>query len=113
MDTETSEVIDRISARIDALEESLRAELRGESAAVRDELGDEIRRESSSIREDLRGEIRRESSAIRQELGAEFRDGLAGVRRHAEVLHESLRDDIRILADGFAVISTKLDSLQR
>ena len=98
MDTETAEVIDRVSARIDALEESVRAEIRGESAAVRDE---------------LRGEIRRESSAIREELRAEFRDGLAGVRRHAEVLHESLRDDIRILADGFAVISIKLDSLQR
>ena len=68
MDIETSEVIDRIGARIDALEASLRAE---------------------------------------------FRDGLAQNRRHTDVLFESLHDDIRILANGFAAISTKLDSLHR
>jgi hypothetical protein len=68
MDIETSEALDRLSTRIDALEASLRAE---------------------------------------------FRDGIAQNRRHTEVLIESVRDDIRILADGFAAISTKLDSLQR
>jgi hypothetical protein len=79
MDIETSEVIDRIGARIDALDASLRAEFRAEFSSVREE----------------------------------FREGLAQNRRHTEVLFESLRDDIRILADGFAAISTKLDSLQR
>ena len=64
MDTETSEVIDRISARIDALEESLRAELRGESAAVRDELRAEIRGESAAIRDALGGEM----SSMRDDL---------------------------------------------
>lgn len=90
MDIETSEVIDRIGARIDALE-----------ASVRDEF--------SSLRADFRADLRAESSALR----AEFRDGLAQNRRHTEVLFESLRDDIRMLADGFAAVSTKLDSLQR
>jgi hypothetical protein len=75
MDIQTSEVIDRIGARIDGLEASLRAE-------------------SSSLR-------------------SEFRNGLAQNRRHTEVLFESLRDDIRMLADGFAAMSTKLDSLQQ
>jgi len=46
-------------------------------------------------------------------LRAEIRDSLEESKRHAQVLQESVRDDIRILADGFAVISTKLDSLQR
>ena len=68
MDTETVDVVERINARIDALEASLRAEIR---------------------------------------------DSLEESKRHAQVLQESVRDDIRILADGFAVISTKLDSLQR
>jgi len=68
MDTETAEVVERINARIDALEASLRAEIR---------------------------------------------DSLEESKRHAQVLQESVRDDIRILADDFAVISTKLDSLQR
>jgi hypothetical protein len=68
MDTETAEVVERINARIDALEASPRAEIR---------------------------------------------DSLEESKRHAQVLQESVRDDIRILADDFAVISTKLDSLQR
>jgi hypothetical protein len=44
---------------------------------------------------------------------AEFRNGFAKNRRYTDVVLESLRDDIRILAEGFATISTKLDSLQR
>ena len=128
---ETSDVIERISARIDELEESLqaairsesaslraesatlrdelRAEIRTESASVRDELRAEICAESAGVKTELRAEIRAESAAVQTELRAEIRDGLAENRRHAEVLHESLRDDIRILAG----LSTKLDSLQR
>lgn len=79
MDTETSEVIERINARIDALEVSLRAEIRGEGASVR----------------------------------ADLREDLAEARRHTDVQFESVRDDIRMLADAFATMSVKLDSLQR
>jgi hypothetical protein len=83
MDVDTSEAIGRLGERIDALEVSLGTE----------------------IREGL--------AETRIELRAEFREGLAESRRHTEVLFESLRDDIRILAEGFAVLSTKLESLQR
>lgn len=79
MDTETSEVIERINARIDALEVSLRAEIRGEGASVR----------------------------------ADLREDLAEARRHTDVQFESVRDDIRMLADAFATMSVKLDSRQR
>ena len=130
MDVETSEAIDRIGERIDALEASLRAEIRGEASSLRAEIRGEssllraesasLRTESASLRDDLRvesaslrGELRNESSSLRTELRAEFREGLAENRRHTEVLFESLRDDIRMLADGFAAMSTKLDSLQR
>jgi hypothetical protein len=65
MDVETSEPIDQLGQRIDALETS---------------------------------------------LNNVFRAGLAENRRHTEVLVESLRDDIRILADGFATLSMRLDS---
>lgn len=75
MDTETSEVIERINTRIDALEVSLRAEIRSESASLR--------------------------------------EAIADGRRHTDVLHESVRDDIRLLAEAFATMSVKLDSLQR
>ena len=78
MDVETSEAIERLGGRIDALDVSLRTE----------------------IREGL------------DESRAEFREAFAEGRRHAEVLFESLRDDIRILAEGFAVLSAKLDALR-
>ena len=90
MDIETSEVIDRIGARIDTLEASLRDEFSS-----------------------LRAEWRDESSSLRADVRAELREGFAESRRHTDVLFESLRDDIRMLADGFAAVSTKLDSLQR
>ena len=69
---------------------------------------DELR----TMRRELSGEI----AAVRRDieiLRAETRDGLAESRRHTEVLFESLRDDIRIIAEGFATVSLKLDSLQR
>jgi hypothetical protein len=52
--------------------------------------------------------------ALDASVRAEFREGLAQNRRHTQVLVvEILRDDIRILAEGFATVTTKLDSLQR
>ena len=86
-----------------------------DTAAAIDRLSDSIVRLEQSSRGDvtqLRGdvtELRRDMTELRVEL----RDGLAENRRHAGVLFESLRDDIRVLAEGFATVSTKLDSLQR
>jgi hypothetical protein len=89
MDVETSEAIEQLGQRIDALEGSLRGEfgsLRGEFGSLRDEFGS---------------------------LRSEFRAGLEENRRHAEVLFESLRDDIRMLAEGFATLTARLDSRHR
>jgi hypothetical protein len=89
MDVETSGAIEQLGRRIDALEGSLRGDfgsLRGEVGSLRDDFGS------------LRGE---------------FRAGLAENRRHAEVLFESLRDDIRMLAEGFATLTARLDSGRR
>ena len=83
MDIETTGALERVHARIDALEQSLRTEIRAEAATVRLELGEEIR------------------------------ESLAAAKRHATVLNESVRDDIRMPAEAFAMVSTKLDSLQR
>jgi len=95
MDVETSGAIEQLGRRIDALEGSLRGEFR----AGLDALGGS-----------LRGEFRAGLDALEGSLHAEFRTGLAENRRHAEVLFESLRDDIRMLAEGFATLTAKLDS---
>lgn len=76
MDVETSEAIERVGQRIDALGRSLRSEFRAGLAET--------------------------ESRLEQRLDEN--------RRHTEVLFESLRDDIRILAEGFATLSAKLDS---
>ena len=83
MDVETSEAIGQLGQRIDALERSLRSEFRAGLA----ELG---------------------SRFDTMESGLEAR--FAESRRHTDVLFESLRDDIRMLAEGFATLSAKLDS---
>jgi hypothetical protein len=35
-----------------------------------------------------------------------------GIRRHADVLHETLRDDIRLLAEGVTALSAKIDTMR-
>lgn len=51
--------------------------------------------------------------ALETSLRVEIRTGFAAVRREMHVLNESVRDDIRILAEGFATLSIKIDSLLR
>lgn len=71
-----------------------------------------IERVSDRI-DSLEHSVRGDMAQLRVDLRTEFREGLAENRRHTQVLFEMLRDDIRILAEGFATVSTKLDSLQR
>jgi hypothetical protein len=107
MDLEISAAIERVGERIDRLEHRIdvfETTMRAEFSAVRTEFG-VVHTEFSAVRTEF--------SAVRTGLRAEFRDGLAEVRRHAEILHETLRDDIRLLAEGFATISVKLDAMQR
>jgi len=87
MDVETSEAIEQIGQRIDALEASLRAEFRAGYS------------QSRQYTEAVFAENRRHTEGL-----------VAETRRHIEVLLESVRDDIRLLAEGFATISAKLNS---
>ena len=90
MDTETATAIERVNDRIDALEVTLRGEFRQGLS----ELSEEFR--------DLHSELR-----------SELRSQLADVRRHAVMLNESTRDDIRLVAEAVAVLTLKIDSLRR
>ena len=97
MDPETSNAIESLrqdlGQRITAVEDGLRGEIR------------ELRGELGGLREELHGEarkIRGEMHQMREEL-----------MRHAMVLTDSVRDDIRIVAAGLAAVSAKLDALRR
>jgi hypothetical protein len=70
--------------------------------------------DTSEAIETLRGDIRRVDSSLRSEIG-QLREDMFGVRnelkRHTEVLFESLRDDIRIIAEGVVSLDAKVQSL--
>jgi chaperonin cofactor prefoldin len=93
MDVETTEALERIDRRFDQVDDRF----------------DQVDSRFETLETSLRAEIQ----AFRAEIRAELREGLEERRRHTEVLYESLRDDIRMLAEGFAMMSAKLDSLQR
>ena len=72
--------------------------------------------ETAEALDAVRGDIRRvettlstEIDELRHELRLEMLEG----RRHTEVLFESLRDDIRLVAEGLAVVSAKVGRLTR
>ena len=76
--------------------------------------------ETSTAIESLRKElVSAETSLLRQisateyTLRAEMRDLREELLRNAAVLTESVRDDIRIVADGLAAVSAKIDALKR
>ena len=103
MDIQTAKAIDRIRRdvrRADAKLSNALAEL-----ATKKELREAIAAAvaplatKAQLREDL------------ADLRAELREGLAENRRHTEVLTASVRDDIRIVAEGLAVLGEKVDRL--
>jgi hypothetical protein len=112
MDIETSEAIERLGHRMDAVESSLRNEFRAGFAEM------DARMETGFAEMEDRMETSFAEMETRMETGfaameTRMETGLAESRRHIDVLIESLRDDIRILAEGFATLSAKRDSDRR
>ena len=83
MDVETSNAIESLRHDLERATTDLRTEMR--------QLGDEIT-----------GTLRSEMHEMRDELS-----------RNAAILTESVRDDIRIVAEGLAAVSAKIDALRR
>ncbi len=76
----------------------------------------EIKDEFAAVRADLRevdgllsAEIRRVETTLRQEIREE---GIV-TRRHFDVASESLRDDIRLIAEGLVALDAKVDGMRR
>jgi hypothetical protein len=93
VDLETSSAIESLGQRLTAVEDTLRGEIR----QLRDDVHDEMR----AMRGDMRV-LRGDMQVMREEL-----------MRHAMVLTESVRDDVRIVAEGLAAVSAKIDALRR
>ena len=94
---------------------SMDPEIKEEFAAVRADLrnvNDRVREVDDRVREvdtRLSAEIRRVETTLRQEIREE---GIA-TRRHFDVVAESLRDDIRIIAEGVITLDAKVEAMRR
>ena len=75
-------------------------EIKEEFAAVRGEL----RNVDERVR-DVEGSVRELDSRVREE-------GIA-TRRHFDVVAESLRDDIRIIAEGLITLDAKVETMRK
>ena len=104
VDPETSSAIESLRQDLGLQITAVERDVRGEIRELRGEIG-ELRIQIGGLREELHGETRK----IRGEMH-EMRDELM---RHAMVLTDSVRNDIRIVADGLAAVSAKLDGLRR
>jgi predicted nucleic acid-binding Zn-ribbon protein len=96
VDVETTSAIERLTERIDKLETSVHGDLTG------------LRGETANLRSDITG-LRGEIANLR----AETREGLEEVRRHATVLNEQTNETLRVVAEGVAYLSVKIDFLSR
>jgi phage host-nuclease inhibitor protein Gam len=64
----------------------------------------------------LRADIRQVEASLSADihrLRAEMHELNGDTKRHMDVVAESLRDDIRIIAEGVVALSAKVDSLRR
>jgi hypothetical protein len=119
----------------------VRQEMRTEFAAVRDEMRtsptrDEMHTGFAAVREEMRAfptrdEMREGFAAVREEMRTfatreevfatfptrdqmqqAIRDAGEGTRRHFDMVAESLRDDIRMLAEGVAALHQRVDNVR-
>jgi uncharacterized coiled-coil DUF342 family protein len=120
VDTETRAYLD---AALEGLRQDIRAgtaetaalrqELRAETGALRGEL----RAETAALRgetAELRHELRAETGALRAEtaeLRREMRETAQETRRHFDVVGESIRSDVRAVAEGVAANSEAIERL--
>jgi len=90
-----NEATEEIKRYLDVTVAGLQQEFREHTSAIAEDLRTEFR----GARDELGTEIR----GVREELRSEIRD----VKRHTDVVAESLRADIRLVAEGVAGLDEK------
>ena len=56
----------------------------------------------------VRAEVRRLETVLRQDI----REDAIATRRHIDVVAESLRDDIRVIAEGLIALDAKVEAMR-
>jgi hypothetical protein len=111
MDARTAEAVDTLRAEIRQIEASLSGDIGKVEASLRSELGDlgsSLRIEMHDVRTEVHG-LKTEMHDLRTEMHGLNDD----TKRHMNVIAESLRGDIRMIAEGVVALSAKVDSLRQ
>ena len=110
--------IERVATKKDL--EALRSEMATDLAAVRSEMAtktdvEALRSEMVTDLAAVRAEMatKRELEALRSEVQLGYVNFSSEIRRHFDVVAESLRGDIRLLADGYSYVVGRLDAIER
>ncbi len=88
MDVETAEAIDGVRSDIRRVERQL-----------------------TDTETSLRRDMRELGTALREEFRREIHEAAVETRRHVDILFESLRDDVRLVAEGLVTLDAKVDRL--
>ena len=86
------------------------AELRDALHQVTTDLRVEIDQRAGELHAEIRAETREALERVADELRAEIRSAVVEMRRHFDVVGESLRGDIRGIAEGMALLSQRTDA---
>jgi hypothetical protein len=95
VDPEMREAIDRLGTGFNQL--GTRLDQLGTRV---DQLGADLRGEIQTLGGDLRGQIHASSTSLLQQVSEQIRESESGTRLHFDVIAESLRGDIRAVAEG-------------
>src|SRR5713101_1664005 len=74
-----------------------------------DRLGADLRGEMQTFATELRGEIQTSAAETRAHVDDRLQTTTVEMRRHFEVVGESLRSDIRAVAEGVVLLSQRMD----
>jgi hypothetical protein len=76
---------------------------------LREDLRQDIQASADGLREDLRQDIQASAADLRQEFRQDIQASAAETRRHFEVVAESLRSDIQVVAEGLSTLDEKVE----
>jgi len=107
---------DALDARFDRLRQDLRQDIQASAWALREEmqstaaaLRQDFQASAAELRQDFRQDIQASAAELRQDFRREIQASATETRRHFEVVAESLRSDIQVVAEGLSMLDEKVE----
>jgi DNA anti-recombination protein RmuC len=104
---------DPLDARFDRLRQDLRQDIQASADQLRQDLRQEFRQDiqasAAELRQDIRHDIQASAAELRQEFRQDIQASAVETRRHFEVIAESLRSEIQVVAEGLSMLDEKVE----